>query len=131
MAFDTEKELKIYWILGIIVLLIYGLWLFISYESYYAMTGRGPYFSPVAGRIIGALYIGWFVVMIMVYKDLDNWDKIEGWIIFAVVSNILTLIAWIIGIVGYNYLTPGIIIAIILNLFFAIVGIHIIMQKRK
>jgi hypothetical protein len=128
MALDIEKELKIYWIISIIRLLE-GLWIFISYESFYALMGS-TYFSPIAVRIVGALYIAWFVVYIMLYKDLDNWDKIEAWIIFAVIVQILSIIAWIIGIGVYNYLTIAI-IGIILNLFFAIVGIHIILQKRK
>ena len=49
MAFDVEKELKLFWLAGIIVLIFYGLWLFISYESYYATLGGRIYFSPVAG----------------------------------------------------------------------------------
>jgi len=44
MALDIEKELKTYIIIGLIVLLVYGLWLFISTESYYAMTGGGCHF---------------------------------------------------------------------------------------
>ena len=38
MAFDVEKEIKIYWILGIIVVMVYGLWLFISPEAYAAVN---------------------------------------------------------------------------------------------
>lgn len=131
MALDIEKELKIYWILGLIVVLIYGLWFFISYESYYALTGGGPYFHPVLGRIIGGMFISWAIIIIRLYKKLDNWEKIEEWMLFTVMTNILVLIAEIIGIIVYNLLTGGTIIVIIINIFFVIVGIHIIMQKRK
>lgn len=131
MALDIEKELKIYVILGIIVLLVYGLWFFISYESYYALTGAGPYFHPVFARIIGGVFISWAIVIIRLYKDIDNWEKFESWILFTVLVQIFTLIAELMGIIVYNMLTAGAIIVIIINLFFIIVGIHIIMQKRK
>ena len=131
MAFDVEKELKIFWIAAIIVLIFYGLWLFISYESYNAIMDGGLYFSPVTGRIIGAIFIAWLVIMIMLYKKLDNWEKIEEWVLFTVMANILIAIALILGIIMYKILFVGTIIAIIVNLFFALAGIHIIMQKRK
>ena len=131
MALDIEKEIKIYWIVGLIVLLIYGLWLFISAEFYYAIMGGGPYFSPVALRIVAALYITWAIILVMLWKELDNWEKIESWMIFSAISNILTLIAQIIGIVVYNFSIVTVLTGMILNIFFAIVSIHIIMQKRK
>jgi len=130
MALDVDKELKIYFIIGVIVLLIYGLWLFISPESYWALTGA-PYFSPTTARIIGAIYIAWAIIVIMLYKEIDNWEKIESWMLFAVLSNLLTLIASIISLVVYNIPLGSGIIGMILNIFFVIVGIHIIMQKRK
>ena len=131
MALDIEKELKIFWIAGMIVLLIYGLWFFISYESYYAILGVAPYFAPVTARIVAAMFIAWLVIMIRLYKKLDNWEKIEEWVLFGVMAQILILIATIIGIIMYNLLSAGTVIAIIVNLFFIILGIHIIIQKRK
>jgi len=69
--------------------------------------------------------------MIRLFKERDNWEKIEEWVLFTVMVQSLMIVAQIIGIIMYNTLTTGTIIAIIINLFFAIVGIHIIMQKRK
>jgi hypothetical protein len=131
MALDVEKELKVVWILGIIVLLVYGLWFFIAYESYHAMFGFAAYFAPVTGRVIGGVFISWAIIMIRLYNQLDNWEKIEEWMLFAVLTNIFILIAQIIGITGYNTLGAGTIIIIILDLIFIILGIHVIMQKRK
>ena len=130
MALDVDKEIKIYWILGLIVLLIYGLWLFISPESY-VVAVNWPYFAPVTARIVGAIYIAWAIVVIMLYKELDNWEKIESWMLFAVISNLLTLIASIIGLVVYNIPLGSVIIGMISTSFFVIVGIHILIQKRK
>ena len=127
---DIEQEIKIYWILGIIVLLIYGLWLFISPESY-AVATNWPYFAPSAGRIVGSLYLTWVIILIRLFKERDNWEKIEEWMLFAVISNILTIISSIIVIVVYNTPIMSSVVGMILNIFFAIVGIHIIMQKRK
>ena len=131
MAFDVEKELKIFWIAAIIVLIFYGLWLFISYESYNAIMDGGSYFSPVLGRIIGGIFIAWLVIMIMFYKKLDNWETIEGLALFTVMANILILIAFILGIIMYGILTTGVIISMIVNLFLAVLGIHIWIQKRE
>ncbi len=131
MALDVDKELKIFWIAGLIVLLIYGLWFFISYESYYAILGTAGYFAPVTARIVGGIFISWAIIIIRLFKKLDNWEKIEEWVLFAVMVQILILIAEIIGIVMYNVSSAGTIIAMIVNIFFAILGIHIIIQKRK
>ena len=131
MALDVDKELKIVWIVGIIVILVYGLWFFISYESYHAMLGFEAYFAPVTARVVAGIFISWAIIMIRLYKELDNWEKIEEWMLFAVLTNTFVLIAQIIGITVYNTLGAGTIIIIIINLFFIILGIHIIMQKRK
>ena len=130
MALDVEKELKIFWIAGMIVLIIYGLWFFISYESYHAVLGQAGYFDPVMARLVAAMFIAWLIVMIRLYKKLDNWEKIEEWVLFGVMVQILMIIVQIMGIIMYNILNAGTIIAIIINLFFTILGIHIIMQKR-
>ena len=131
MALDIDKELKIFWITGMIVLIIYGLWFFISYESYHAVLGQAGYFDPVMARLVAAMFIAWLVIVIRLFNKLDNWEKIEEWVLYSVMVQILMIIVQIIGITMYNILTTGTIIAIIINLFFAIVGIHIIMQKRK
>ena len=130
MALDVEKELKIFWIAGMIVLISYGLWFFISYESYHAVLGQAGYFDPVMARLVAAMFIAWLVVMIRLYKKLDNWEKIEEWVLFGVMVQILMIIVQIMGMIMYNILSAGTIIAIIINLFFTILGIHIIMQKR-
>jgi len=131
MASYFDKELKIYWIIGIIVGLIYGFWLFISPESYHAVTGGGPYFSPVSARIIGGIYIAWVVILIKLYKEIDNWEKIESWMLFTVMEESLAAIAQITGVIVYNISITTSIIGIISSIFFVIVGIHIILQKKK
>ena len=131
MALDVDKELKIYVYIGLIVLIVFGLWLFISAESYHAAMGGGPYFSPVTSRYLGGVYIGWAIAIIPLLKKLDQWEYIENWMTLAVISNATGLIACIIGIITYNIAVGSLIVSIILNLFFTIVGIHIIIQKRK
>ena len=114
-----------------IVLVIYGLWLFIAYESYHTILGTAGYYAPVMSRLVGAMFIAWLVIMIRLYNQLDNWDKIEEWVLFTIMVQILMIIAQIIGIAIINIFSAGSIIAIIINLFFVIVGIHIWIQKRK
>jgi len=130
MALDIEKELKIYLIIGFIVLVFYGLWLFISPESWMAVN-NWPLFGPVFARYLGASYIGWAIIILkIIIKQLDEWEKVENWIIFGTVVNILNSIAAIISIIVYT-LPPIAIVNLILNLFFAIVGLHILIQKRE
>jgi len=131
MGLDVNKELKIYWILGLIVAFIYGFWFFIFPGSYHALTGGGPYFSPVTLSILGGIYLAWGVIILILYKELDNWEKIESWMLFAVIEESLSAIAQIIAIIVYNLSITSYIIGIIINILFALVGIHIILQKKK
>ena len=131
MAFDVEKEIKIFLIAGLIVLLVYGVWFFISPESYRALMGGGRYFNPVADRMIGGIFIAWAIIALRLIKISDNWEKLEEWVLFTAIAEILITIAQIIGIIMYNVLNIGTIIAIIITIFFAIVAIHIFIQKRK
>ena len=130
MAIDIEKELKIYWICGIIVLLIFGLWYFISVETM-VIVFNYPYFDPLITRVLGACYIAWLIILLRLYKERDNWEKIEDWILFSLIVQILTIIANIIGLIAYNIPIGGFLLSTIVNILFVIVGIHIWIQKRK
>ncbi len=131
MAFDVEKEIKIFLISGVIVLLVYGVWLFISPESYRALLGSSRYFNPVGDRMIGGIFIAWAIIAIRLIKISDNWEKIEEWILFTAIAEILITIAQLLGIILYQILSIGTIIAMIITIFFAIVAIHIFIQKRN
>ena len=127
---DIEKEIKIYLILGFIVLVYYGLWLFISYESWVAVN-NWPLFDPAVGRYLGATYVGWAIILLKILlKEIDEWEKLENWIIFGVVVNIFGAVAGIISVTAYTLPLVSI-INIIINIFFALMGIHILIQKRK
>ena len=124
MGFDIEKELKLYWICNIIV------------EFYlivlYLIVLGGPWL------ILGASSIPWAIVLIRLYKDIDNWEKIENWVLFRILWNIVTMIVYIIWITVLNVLISlDLLSAIILlswliiAIFLAVLGIHIWIQKRK
>ncbi|MFX0186577.1 MAG: hypothetical protein ACFE8A_02455 [Candidatus Hodarchaeota archaeon] len=130
MALDVEKELKIFWIAGIIVLIIFGLWWFISPESSGAAF-NWPFWDPQSTRGVGGLYLTWAIVVITLYKDLDNWDKIESWVLFGIIAQIFSIINNIIGLVLYNIPIGAFLLSVIINVFFTILGIHIWIQKRK
>ena len=129
MALDVEKELKINFILGFIVLIYYGLWIFISYESWVAVH-NWPLFDPVVGRYLGGVFIAWAVIALKLLRELDNWERVENWIIFSLIVNILGSISFIISIIVYTT-NPINIINLIINIFFAVLSIHILIQKRK
>ena len=130
MALDVDKELKIFWLCGIIVLIIFGLWYFISPESVNVVF-NWPFWDPTASRALGGIYIAWAIIGIMLYKELDNWDKIESWILFVIIVQVFGLIGGIIGIVAYNIPIGSALLGLIINIFFAVLGIHIWIQKRK
>ena len=127
----VEKEIKLFWIACIIVLLFYGVWLFISPETYRLILGSGPFFDPVTSRMIGGIYLAWAIIGLKIFKKLDNWEKIEEWMYFGVMVQIFILICEIIGIAMYGIFGVDVIIVIIINIFFIILGIHIIIQKSK
>ena len=131
MALDVDKELKIYWYCGIITLLIFGLWYFISPESLLTVF-NWPFWDPNFVRTGGAIYIAWAIVTLKIYlKDIDQWEKIENWLIFAIMVQILTIIVDIISLILYNIPLGAFLTSVLINLFFIILGIHILMQKRK
>jgi len=131
MALDIEKELKIYMILGFIVLIVFGLWYFISPESI-AAAFNWPFWDPNFVRMVGAIYIAWAIITLKIYlKDIDQWEKIENWVIFGIMVQILTIIVEIISLILYNIPLGAFLTSVLINLFFIILGIHILMQKRK
>ena len=124
MGLDIEKELKIYWICNITV------------EFYLIVL----YFIVIGGDflILGASSIPWAIVLIRLYKDIDNWEKIENWVLFRILWNIVCMIVYIIWITVLNMLISldllsAIIVLswLIIAILFAVVGIHIWVQKRK
>lgn len=127
---DIIKELKIYLILAVIVLIIFGLWLFISPESW-AAANNWPFLDPIAGRIIGGIYIALIIIFLRLIREIENWEKIENWVLFSVMINILSVIAYIIGYIAYSLPILSGIIGVIIQIVFAIIGIHILIQKRK
>jgi hypothetical protein len=115
MALNIEKELKIYWICFIIVMLIGGV-LYLVFTSHF---------------IVGGTHIAQGIVMIRLYKDIDNWEKIENWVLFNILMNILIVIVQIIWIITYIEPIGNVLLSIIINIFLAVLGIHIWIQKRK
>ena len=126
----VDKEIKIWWIAGMAVLIVFGLWYLISPESLIKVFGS-PFWDPAAGRGIGGIYLAWAIIAIMLYKEMDNWDKIESWVYFGTLVNGLGVIISIINIILYNISILTALTGLIINIFFTILGIHILMQKRK
>jgi len=111
MALDIEKEIKIYWICLIIVLLIYAVLEFLV--------------------LTGALFLAYAILLIRQYKDIDTWEKIEKWILFGIISSIILAIVQVIFIIAYNVPILAVLAALIILVVLAIVSTHIWIQKRK
>jgi hypothetical protein len=129
MEFDIEQEIKITFIVGFIIALIYGLWFLISVESYVAVTGW-PYYDPIAGRILGSIFVPLAIVLLKAFKERDEWEKIENTVIFMAGYCIIAAIMMIISQVLFNPPAANI-ITIIICLVLGILNTHIYIQKRK
>ena len=64
-------------------------------------------------------------------KTTEWAEKIENWLIFGIMVQILTTIVDIISLILYNIPLGAFLTSVLINLFFIILGIHILMQKRK
>ncbi|MHA1468120.1 MAG: hypothetical protein ACTSP6_08595 [Promethearchaeota archaeon] len=129
MEFDIDQEIKITFIVGFIVAIIYGLWFLISVESWVAAT-NWPYLDPLAGRILGAILTSLAIVTLKSYKERDEWEKIENIVIFMAGFCILGAIMSIYSHVAFN-LPAANIINIIIYIVLGILNTHIYIQKRK
>ena len=129
MEFDIEQEIKITFIVGFIIATIYGLWFLISVESWVAMN-NWPYYDPLAGRILGSIFVPLAIVLLKAFKERDEWEKIENIVIFMAGYCILATIMSIISHVLFN-LPVGNIINIIIYIVLGILNTHIYIQKRK
>ena len=129
MEFDIEKEIKITFIVGFIIAIIYGLWFLISVESWVAAT-NWPYLDPVAGRILGSVLTSLAIVTLKAYKERDEWEKIENIVIFMAGFCILGAIMSIISQFLFNLPATNI-INIIIYIVLGILNTHIYIQKRK
>jgi hypothetical protein len=129
MALDIEKEIKINFIALFIVAIIYGLWYLISVESWVAAT-NWPYLDPVAGRVLGGIFTTIAIISLKAFKEADQWEKIENIVIFMLLACIFEAIISIYCQIAFN-LPPSAILNIIIYVVFAILNLHILMQKRK
>ena len=126
----VDKEIKIWWFAGMAVLIIFGLWYLILPETVPVVFGM-PFKDPATIRGVGGIYLSWAIIGLMLYKALDNWDKIESWVLFGIIAQIFGIINNIISIVAYNIPIGAFLLGLIINIFFAVLGIHILIQKRK
>ena len=129
MALDIEKEIKINFLVFSIISGIYGLWFLISVESWVVAT-NWPYLDPVAGKIIGSLLTPLAIICIKAFKEADQWEKIENVVLFVALYCIFGAIMMTYSQIAYS-LPPVNIVNIILCAVFAILNIHIYLQKRK
>ena len=129
MALDIEKEIKINFIAVFIVSIIYGLWFLISVESCVAAT-NWPYLDPVAGRMLGSIFTALAIICIKAFKEAEEWEKIENIVLFQALFCIFSAIMSIYCQIAFN-LPPVAIVNIIIYVVFAILNIHIYLQKRK
>lgn len=97
MSENISNLARYVFLVHFIVLLIFGVWYFVSPESWAALTGWPT--ETAAGRMLGAAFIMMAVGGIMGYRA-TSWEQVELFVTIEIVWNLLGIIGMI-----WNYAT--------------------------
>ncbi|MGY5862655.1 MAG: hypothetical protein RTU09_09830 [Candidatus Thorarchaeota archaeon] len=119
MSENISNIAKYVFLLHFITTLIFGVWFFLSPESWVALTGWPT--ELASGRLLGAVLISMAVVSFMGYRA-TSWEQVELYVTMELVWNLLGTISLI-----WSYATMTLPIAGWLNtgllaLFFILFG---------
>jgi hypothetical protein len=125
---ENPTFLKYIFLFHSIACIIYGLVFFLSPEFYVDATGW-PFFDPVAGRVMGSLFIGFSVTAILGYRAA-SWEEVKiivladiTWGIFAVISMVWMMLVYttIPALANwFNVIVAGIFILLFLYAYFKV-----------
>ena len=97
MSENISNLARYVFLMHFIVTLIFGVWYFVSPESWTALTGWPT--ETAAGRMLGAAFIMMAVGGIMGYRA-TSWEQVELYVTMEIVWNLLGIIGMI-----WNYAT--------------------------
>lgn len=86
-----SNTLKYIFLIHFLVCLVFGILFFVSVEYVVTMTGW-PFLDPVAGRVVGSMFLGWAFGSLFGYRATD-WSEVKilvigdiTWCLFASVA---------------------------------------------
>ena len=88
---EIPKILRYAVILHFIVALIFGLWYYLSIESWALLTGW-PFMDPTSGRVMGAMMLGFGITSLLGYRA-TSWEQVEIIVYGEIIWEILAIIA--------------------------------------
>lgn len=127
MPEEILKGIKITLLAQAIVIVIHGIWFFLSPETY-VVVFQWPYLDPIAGRYIGAFLISLTIADLLAYRE-TKLERIELFIIFQIIFMLLGLISLIWGIF-INY-TWSVLFNFFIHLVFFIAFAYFYFQQKK
>jgi len=87
---EISKILKYTFILHFIVSMVFGLWYFVSIESWADLT-NWPFMDPTSGRVMGAMMIGFGITSLLGYRA-STWEQVEIVVLGEIIWEILAII---------------------------------------
>ncbi len=91
MREKISKPLKLAFLLHFFVAILFGLTFLLFIEFYVEVTGW-PYLDPIAGRVLGAAFIGFGMASLLCWRETE-WTKVKitvqmeiTWLIVAIVA---------------------------------------------
>ena len=127
----AKIELRVFWVSTVLLLLVFSVWDFflpnLLNDVFY-----WPFFDPFALKEIAGIYFAMAAVMISLFKELDNWDKIKHWVALVVLGQVMEMINIFVSYTSYNELQFGSLVpGIIICIFLGGLGAHIWLQKQE
>ncbi|MHA2352671.1 MAG: hypothetical protein ACXABX_06085 [Candidatus Thorarchaeota archaeon] len=92
MSGEIPSYAKYIFLLGFITSFVFGVWSFLSPESYSAITGWPD--EPTASRLVGSFLIMLGIAAILAYRA-TSWKEIELYVLMIILWTILGSIALI------------------------------------
>ncbi|MHA2141939.1 MAG: hypothetical protein ACXADC_09990 [Candidatus Thorarchaeota archaeon] len=126
MSGEIPSFAKYIFLLGFIVSMIFGVWSFLSPESFSAITEWPP--EPAAIRLVGSFLIMLAIAAILAYRAA-SWKEVELYVLMIILWTILGSIALVWSTVVVPLPIIGWLITGLLVLFF-VLYLYVYMQAR-
>ncbi|MFX0108832.1 MAG: hypothetical protein ACFE7R_11140 [Candidatus Hodarchaeota archaeon] len=127
---EIPKILKYTFIFHFIVSIVFGLWYFLSIESWAELTGW-PFMDPTSGRVMGAQMIGFGFTSLLGYRA-KSWDQVEIIVLGEIVWEVLAAIAMTWMMLVHTDIPPsGWFLVILLIVFVVLFGYSCYLAKRQ
>ncbi len=88
-----SNTLKYIFLIHFLVCLVFGILFFLSPEYITTVTGW-PFLDPVAGRIVGAMFLGWAFGSLFGYRATD-WSEVKIIVLADIIWTLFASVAFV------------------------------------